>query len=473
MKSSSLKASNLPPLPSAYKSSTDHGSATQNYKSSTDHGSATQNYKSSTDHGSALQNYRNQLADSQLDGIDVNELDNPSSFRSSQRKNLRNRETNFETDEEFSIPLVSPGKPVAEQTMVNIPGIPKSNELTMEGMRSVSNTISNDEITIENEISPTVIRTKKVVTTYESPVSPKCSNSKSKCSTNGKKLAQSTNKSARLNSIPKCNKTEALMHIAQPSKMLKPESIKLCKQNGVETNLTKIDYCQSTAQFSTFEGIVQNQDVERALLDRGFIPMEKILTKDDAGNIVCHFIKARDKLGRAVYIELDCDYTCGMGFVSVGPEDRILAETRGASVIPYSLKVGTFEANNENLYGVGFECNGNFCVMARKDASLVPVETVFTYTRDNYGQNLGIQEAHPTPFPIVKMTEILANPQAVMNNIAISHKRMRHAVFTACRKDVESMKRNAYELQCEIDRFDKISNEVSSVLSCTIDELEN
>src|SRR5581483_4023533 len=114
MKSSSLKASNLPPLPSAYKSSTDHGSATQNYKSSTDHGSATQNYKSSTDHGSVTQNYRNKLADSQLDGIDVNELDNPSSFRSSQRKNLRNRETNFETDEEFSIPLVSPGKPVAE-----------------------------------------------------------------------------------------------------------------------------------------------------------------------------------------------------------------------------------------------------------------------------------------------------------------------------------------------------------------------
>ena len=243
------------------------------------------------------------------------------------------------------------------------------------------------------------------------------------------------------------------------------------ERNPSSVSLTKLISSPSTAEFSTYEGVSQNKDIEQALLDRGFIPIEKILTRDNNGNVICHFIKSRDNLGHEFYVELDTTCKDGMGFLTVNPQDMILTESNQASVIPYSLKVGSFEASNNNLYGVGFECDNSICIMSRKDSSLDPVETVFTHTK-NTENDMGIQDRHPIPFPIVKMTEILANPKQVQKNIAENHNKMRNIAFNSCSKDVESMRHNANELQEEINKFGEISSEVSNVLSCTIDELE-
>jgi len=240
----------------------------------------------------------------------------------------------------------------------------------------------------------------------------------------------------------------------------------------INTNLSKVKNGPSTVQFSTYQGNAKNQDIEKALLERGFISTEKILTKDNDGNVVCRFIKARDSLGHALYIELDTTEKDGMGYLSVSDTDNVLTVSHEASVVPYSLKVGSFEASSSSLYGVGFECDNQVCVMSRKDSSLEPIETVFTYSQ-NTGNDMGIQDRHPIPFPIVKLSEILTNPKAVSQNIASSHGRMRNIAFNSCMKDVEAMKKSSIELQHEIERFDKISSEVSKALSETISELEN
>jgi hypothetical protein len=275
--------------------------------------------------------------------------------------------------------------------------------------------------------------------------------------------------------INPCNKEESLMKIANKLPPLEIKTNVFAERDKalpLNNSISKFTNQNTTSEFSTFEGVLQNADIEKCLLEKGFIPTEKILTKDNCGNITCRFIKARDKMGRAFYVELDCDWSNGMGFVVVNPTDQILTESENASVIPYSLKVGTFEANSENLYGVGFECNNSFCVMARKDPSLKPTETVFTYTKDCNGQDLAIQENHPVPFPIVKMTEIVANPAAVKKNITAAHKRMRQVTFASCMKDLDMMRQTAKELGDEIENFDKISKEVSTVLECTIGDLE-
>lgn len=219
--------------------------------------------------------------------------------------------------------------------------------------------------------------------------------------------------------------------------------------------------------FTSFEGIPQNDDIEKTLINNEFIPIEKILTKDINGNIACRFIKARDKMGRTVYIELDCDYTCGLGFISVSEDDRFVTETNTNSIVPYSVKIGTFEANNENIDGIVFECRDNFCVISKKDNDLTPIETVYI-EKDNDDVL-----SSPIPFPIVKMTEILANSKAVVKNIALANKRLRHGIFATCVKDIENMKKTAEDLKTEIEEFNTISNNVTSLLSQTIDQLEN
>ena len=79
---------------------------------------------------------------------------------------------------------------------------------------------------------------------------------------------------------------------------------------------------------------------------------------------------------------------------------------------------------------------------------------------------------HPIPFPIVKMSEIISNPAEVQRSIQQSHQRMRNVAFNKCHKDVQDLKQRIKELEKEIVEFDKISSEVSNVLSCTINNLE-
>ena len=241
----------------------------------------------------------------------------------------------------------------------------------------------------------------------------------------------------------------------------------------LNTSLSRVKAGPSTAEFSTYEGVAADQTIEKALLERGFIATEKILTKDDNGNVVCRFIKARDNLGHALYIELDTTDKDGMGYLTVSDNDSLMTISHDASVIPYSLKVGSFEASSSSLFGVGFECDNQVCVMSRKDNSLEPIETVFSYSRTGTGNDVGVQDKHPIPFPIVKMSEILANPAAVLENIKGSHARMRNIAFNSCMKDVAVMKRNSLELGDEVARFDRIATEVSTVLESTISDLEN
>jgi len=135
------------------------------------------------------------------------------------------------------------------------------------------------------------------------------------------------------------------------------------------------------------------------------------------------------------------------------------------------LSIGSFEANKGDIYGVGFECDNSICVMSRKDSSLEPVQTVFHSTK-NTGDDMGIIENHYVPFPIVKMTEILANSSGVHRGVASSHIRMRNVAFSSCSKEVTAMKDYVSELQREILRFDNISNQVTEILSSSIAELE-
>lgn len=234
---------------------------------------------------------------------------------------------------------------------------------------------------------------------------------------------------------------------------------------------SKVHDSPTTAVFENHEGVLENTDIEKSLLAAGFVPTEKILTRDENGNLICHFIKTRDHVGRASYVELDCDDQSGMGYIKISSDDTILTQSRDASIIPYSLTIGSFEANKGDIYGVGFECDNSICIMSRKDASLEPKQTVFHSTK-NSGEDMGIIENHYVPFPIVKMTEILANPEAVHRGIATSHARMRNVAFSSCNKEVNNMKASIGQLEAEILRFDKISKQVTDMLSTTIAELE-
>lgn len=273
---------------------------------------------------------------------------------------------------------------------------------------------------------------------------------------------------------PSTSSTESIMKLANQSSPIEMKHVAKSLENtdevvSLNNHITKVLPSPTTAQFSTFKGVEENQDIEKALLERGFISLEKILTKNSDEVILCQFIKARDNLGHNIYVELDTTCQDGYGYVNVSSADPVLSHSTAASIIPYSLKIGTFEATTSNLHGVAFECDGNVCIMSRKDKSLNPKETIFTLSDD---KKFGVQQNHPVAYPIVKFTEILKNPALVYDNIQKSHNLVRNIAFESSMRDVLNMKKNSDMLEKQINVFNEISKNISSDLHNTISELE-
>ena len=223
----------------------------------------------------------------------------------------------------------------------------------------------------------------------------------------------------------------------------------------------------STVSFSTRDGELENIDIEKSLIDRGYLPLDKVLTKDGMGNLMCNYIKSMDATGRGVFVELDCE-----GVVAVEPKDVVLSHQRNASVVPYSVKMGTYECASSDVCGVAFVCDNEICTLKRSDNSLTPVETVFTHHKTEGQGHHGLLSGHPIAYPIVRMSEILSNPEGVACSIKASHDRMRNTEFSTASKDTSVLSHSAHRLHSEVQRFQKNQHYVSSTLSNTISDLE-
>ncbi len=227
----------------------------------------------------------------------------------------------------------------------------------------------------------------------------------------------------------------------------------------------------SITSYQNYQGMLQDKNVEDTLIKSGYLPVDKILTKDDNGNMICQYIKAIDETGRSTFVDLDCD-----GYVSVDQKDMTMVEKSNASVIPYSVKMGTYECASSDVCGVAFECDNEICTLKRTNESLTPTETVFTHTKTTKDvpghKEYGILNSHPIPYPIVKLSEIKSNPSGVSCSIKDSHNRMRNASFGQTNKDTKDLVNAEQNLQNAVNRYNKIQTNISHSLNKTIDQLE-
>ena len=226
----------------------------------------------------------------------------------------------------------------------------------------------------------------------------------------------------------------------------------------------------STASFHDYQGMIQDKGVEQMLTESGYLPVDKILTKDENGNLMCQYIKSVDATGRTSFVDLDCE-----GYVSVDPKDMTMVNSgsNNASVVPYSVKMGTYECASSDVCGVAFECDNEICTLKRADDSLVPSETVFTQSATDAGHKKhGMLDNHPISYPIVSLSDIKANPERVACSIKDAHDRMRNASFGQVSQDTSGLVNATKSLNNEISRFNANQKAISASLTNTIAQLE-
>ena len=268
-----------------------------------------------------------------------------------------------------------------------------------------------------------------------------------------------TNQSA--GRVPSLPSLPALSSMKLPLSEAKVDKPLVNKPTSVVSN------APSTVSFHDFNGMIEDSAVEKTLTDSGYLPLDKILSKDDNDNLMCQYIKVIDATGRTAFVDLDCE-----GYVSVDPKDvHLMASSKDVSVVPYSVKMGTYECASNDVCGVAFECDNEVCTLKRTDNSLNPSESVFVHSKVNR-QEHGLLSNHPVAYPIVSMSDIKANPAAVARGIKESHHRMRTAGFQQVERDTKELLAATTALEQQVSRFHNIQHLVANSLQSTTSQLE-
>lgn len=155
--------------------------------------------------------------------------------------------------------------------------------------------------------------------------------------------------------------------------------------------------------------------MEGLLRSKGFVPVAQI---DIDGTR--KFIKVYDLNGETAYVEKDTERGEG-----VSPADLSYREVKESSLkAPEETKISRAECMQLNVCGLAYECDGEMCTLVRDPTTLDLDEHHFAI-QSRTERRQGIEKGEPVAFPIVRLSEIIANERAVMRNITATAQRIR------------------------------------------------
>lgn len=170
--------------------------------------------------------------------------------------------------------------------------------------------------------------------------------------------------------------------------------------------VSKEEFPQKNNDISTNK--INEDNIDQFLLSKGFAPVARV----HLDNKKTSYLKAFTKLGHMCYIQLDVDKpVIREQDLSLIKHDKITKEP---------IKDGRLhldECAKLEVCGIAYECNDGICVLKRDLESLDLKEDIFTVTELPSVQ-YGIEKNAPLSYPIVLYSEIIANEDAVLWNIA-------------------------------------------------------
>ena len=218
-----------------------------------------------------------------------------------------------------------------------------------------------------------------------------------------------------------------------------------------------------------YQGIVKKSSIENELLTAGYGPLSKIVVKEETGENRTQYIKSINKKGQTVFVMIDAH-----GYTSTRATDLTLVQSNVVSVVPYSLKTGAYDCAGKDVCGVAFECGtDSVCVLARGTKDMTPTEANFVYV-EKQGPAAASIEANGSimTYPVIKLTEIRANPGLVLSNTDAVTRRLRNTQYSGELQDLATTQKAIGHLNESFTRFNGIREVVSIKLMRTLAQLE-
>ena len=213
------------------------------------------------------------------------------------------------------------------------------------------------------------------------------------------------------------------------------------------------------------------EGIEHQLARLGYIVTAKILINGSDSGTEARFLEAINPRGQKVFIELDTE-----GFVAISPSDLTLIEGKHATVIPYSVKVGALECAQMNICGVAFVCANGLCTLQREMAvGSGPniYETNFIYTeKPAIKDGTAKLGDRITPYPIVRLSEIVNSPEEMVRSVDTVTKRIRDTAYAGCKSDLAKTDDAITNLRKNFLAFKDAQEVASKRLATSFEELE-
>jgi hypothetical protein len=247
--------------------------------------------------------------------------------------------------------------------------------------------------------------------------------------------------------------------------------------------LTDLNQSPSSTRVDTHDGLAGpsipvsvidlgpgSDSVDQVLSKHGYHVLSKVLVKDDEHeSIHARFLDVLNNLGQRVFVELDIE-----GRVAAQPQDPIMipGSTR-ANQLPHSCKIGTFECAGQEVAGVVFAHvddvgkHHDICSLLRDEDGSGPLEV-------NYHLDSDTAEimTKPIAYPIVRLSEIVDNPDLTQRNINEATRRIRNTTYENCKTEIEHTRDAIRKLGETFTEFNDVQSRCSHELMASIRSLE-
>jgi hypothetical protein len=355
--------------------------------------------------------------------------------------------------------LVSiPQMPIVAQGVVPVPRmspmvtmrtgpVPSSGEM-------VSFSTENNQVNSPNSLSTTIIPVK--TPSFQSRTSPSIPSSQSSPTARNALLNLTSKSTGSAVSIP-----TPVTRKVTPAASLEMSS-PLLSRPTVEIN-------NSGFEIKNYQGIIANSSLENELLDAGYAPLSKIVIRAEGGDKRTQYIKAINKKGQKVFVLVDVN-----GYTTARATDLTLVEAHSASIVPYSLKTGAYNCAGKDVCGVAFECGSDaVCVLSRGSNDLTPKEANFVFVEQAAPAAATLEsEGSIMTYPVIRLSEIRANPDLVLINTDIVTRRLRNTAYTSELQELVTLRQSIDELNMSFNRFNLMREDAARKLNQTLSQLE-
>lgn len=228
---------------------------------------------------------------------------------------------------------------------------------------------------------------------------------------------------------------------------------------------------ESRFEVPDYQDMISGASLENELMHAGYTPLSKIVVKTDAGDKRTQFIKGINRNGQKVFIEVDVH-----GYTTARTTDLTLIESHSVSIVPYSLKVGAFDCVSKEVSGVAFECGSDaVCVLKREGSNTTePKESNFVFV-EQHAPAAAILDEGPgsiMSYPVIRLSEIRANPELVVCNTDTVTRRLRNEAYKTLLAELVCAQQSIQHLNEAFVGFNCAREEYAGKLNCTLTTLE-